>query len=126
MEDCLSRQRRIYLAISPCRRVRRLADTSDGASNGSNGAYAGFTGGSDSDGAVDGGNTRDAPGTDGDAKLSDGAGDGAPGAPGALPGPMTVTNVTFKNQNWAAIGAYQNIGPNTFSGNTPAPEAAPC
>jgi hypothetical protein len=41
----------------------------------------GFTGGSDSDGTVDAGNTRDAPGTDGDAKLSDGAGDGAPGAP---------------------------------------------
>ena len=33
-------------------------------------------------------------------------------------GPMTVTNVAFKNQNWAGIGAYRNIGPNSFSGNT--------
>jgi hypothetical protein len=30
----------------------------------------------------------------------------------------TVTNVTFKNQNWAGIGAYQTIGTNNFSGNT--------
>jgi hypothetical protein len=33
-------------------------------------------------------------------------------------GPMIVTNVTFKNQNWAGIGAYRDIGPNSFSGNT--------
>jgi hypothetical protein len=29
----------------------------------------------------------------------------------------TVTNVTFKNQNWAAIGANQTTGTNSFSGN---------
>lgn len=29
----------------------------------------------------------------------------------------TVSNVTFKNQNWAAIGAYKNIGTNAFGGN---------
>ncbi len=33
-------------------------------------------------------------------------------------GPMTITNVTFENQNWAAIGAYENVGPTTISGNT--------
>ena len=30
----------------------------------------------------------------------------------------TVTGVTFKNQNWAGIGAYKNIGTNSFTGNT--------
>ena len=29
----------------------------------------------------------------------------------------TVTGVVFKNQNWAAIGAYLNVGTNTFGGN---------
>jgi hypothetical protein len=29
----------------------------------------------------------------------------------------TVTGVIFKNQNWAAIGAYRNTGTNTFEGN---------
>jgi hypothetical protein len=29
----------------------------------------------------------------------------------------TVTGVTFENQDWAAIGAYKNIGTNNFSGN---------
>ena len=29
----------------------------------------------------------------------------------------TVTGVVFKNQNWAAIGAYKNVGTNTFTGN---------
>ena len=29
----------------------------------------------------------------------------------------TVTGVEFKNQNWAAIGAYRNIGTNNFIGN---------
>ena len=29
----------------------------------------------------------------------------------------TVTNVTFKNQNWAGIGANQTIGTNSFSSN---------
>jgi hypothetical protein len=33
-------------------------------------------------------------------------------------GPTTITNVTFKNQNWAGIGAFENIGPTTISGNT--------
>ncbi len=33
-------------------------------------------------------------------------------------GPMTVTNVIFKNQNWAGIGAYDDVGPNSFSDNT--------
>jgi hypothetical protein len=33
-------------------------------------------------------------------------------------GPITITNVTFKNQNWAAIGAYQNVAPTTITGNT--------
>ncbi len=32
-------------------------------------------------------------------------------------GPMTITNVTFENQNWAAIGAYENVGPTTISNN---------
>jgi hypothetical protein len=30
----------------------------------------------------------------------------------------TVTGVTFKNQNWAGIGSYKNIGTNSFTGNT--------
>ena len=30
----------------------------------------------------------------------------------------TVTGVTFRNQNWAAIGAYKNIGTNSWSANT--------
>ncbi len=30
----------------------------------------------------------------------------------------TVTGVTFRNQNWAAIGAYKTVGSNTFTGNT--------
>ncbi len=30
----------------------------------------------------------------------------------------TVTGVTFRNQNWAGISAYKNVGTNTFSGNT--------
>lgn len=30
----------------------------------------------------------------------------------------TVTNVTFLNQNWAGIGAYLNIGTNSFTNNT--------
>jgi hypothetical protein len=30
----------------------------------------------------------------------------------------TVTGVTFKNQNWAGIGAYLTTGTNNFSGNT--------
>jgi len=30
----------------------------------------------------------------------------------------TITNVTFKNQNWAGIGAFRIIGNNVFSGNT--------
>jgi hypothetical protein len=29
----------------------------------------------------------------------------------------TVTGVVFRNQNWAAIGAYQNVGTNSFGGN---------
>jgi hypothetical protein len=29
----------------------------------------------------------------------------------------TVQNVTFLNQNWAAIGAYKNVGTNTFTSN---------
>lgn len=29
----------------------------------------------------------------------------------------TVENVTFKNQNWAGIGAFENIGTNNFGGN---------
>lgn len=29
----------------------------------------------------------------------------------------TVTGVIFRNQNWAAIGAYRNTGTNTFEGN---------
>jgi hypothetical protein len=29
----------------------------------------------------------------------------------------TIENVTFKNQNWAGIGAFENIGTNTYSGN---------
>ena len=28
----------------------------------------------------------------------------------------TVTGVTFRNQNWAGIGAYKNVGTNTFGG----------
>jgi hypothetical protein len=30
----------------------------------------------------------------------------------------TVKNVTFKNQNWAGIGAFEVIGTNSFTGNT--------
>jgi hypothetical protein len=30
----------------------------------------------------------------------------------------TVRGVTFKNQNWAGIGAYQTVGTNTFTANT--------
>jgi hypothetical protein len=30
----------------------------------------------------------------------------------------TVRGVTFKNQNWAGIGAYKTVGTNTFTGNT--------
>ena len=30
----------------------------------------------------------------------------------------TVASVTFRNQNWAAIGAYQTIGTNSFSSLT--------
>ena len=30
----------------------------------------------------------------------------------------TITGVTFKNQNWAAIGAYKNAGTNTITNNT--------
>lgn len=30
----------------------------------------------------------------------------------------TITGVTFKNQNWAGIGAYLNVGSNSFGGNT--------
>jgi hypothetical protein len=33
-------------------------------------------------------------------------------------GSMTITGVTFKNENWAAIGAYKNSGTNTISNNT--------
>ena len=33
-------------------------------------------------------------------------------------GSTTITGVTFKNQNWAAIGAYKNSGTNTISNNT--------
>jgi hypothetical protein len=29
----------------------------------------------------------------------------------------TVTRVTFLNQSWAAIGAYENVGTNSYSGN---------
>jgi hypothetical protein len=29
----------------------------------------------------------------------------------------TVTNVVFQNQNWAAIGAYKNVGTNRFENN---------
>ena len=31
---------------------------------------------------------------------------------------ITVTGLTFKNQNWAGIGAYRNIGSNSFTQNT--------
>ena len=30
----------------------------------------------------------------------------------------TVSGVTFKNQNWAGIGAYKTVGTNTFTNNT--------
>jgi len=30
----------------------------------------------------------------------------------------TITGVTFKNQNWAGIGAYKPTGTNTFTTNT--------
>ena len=29
-----------------------------------------------------------------------------------------MTGVTFKNQNWAGIGAYKNVGSNSFGGNS--------
>jgi hypothetical protein len=33
-------------------------------------------------------------------------------------GSITISGVTFQNQNWAGIGAYLNSGTNSFSGNT--------
>jgi hypothetical protein len=30
----------------------------------------------------------------------------------------TVSGVTFRNQNWAGIGAYKNVGSNSFGGNS--------
>ena len=33
-------------------------------------------------------------------------------------GSTTITGVTFKNQNWAAIGTYKNSGTNTITNNT--------
>jgi hypothetical protein len=33
-------------------------------------------------------------------------------------GPTTVTNVAFKNQNWAGIGTYKNVSPNLVINNS--------